>query len=1351
MNRYIIYHILTLLAALLVATSAWGQTDRGTLPDPVDTDNSTNTVLSSGIYTLNKDYKPGTDKRWNIKFSSDATEVIVDLNGYTIDASNIDRAVFNVVRGVLTITDSKGGGKIKNSEKSAIYVAPSTSSTTTKATCNFKGGTIENCQPSDDNGGAFDIQPRGTVNMSGGVITGCRGTNGAAVYVKGGTFNMTGGEIKDNKVNALVSWTPPTDDKTIPTTTNTTSSRGGGIYVEAGECTVSGGTISGNVAHSGGGVFVTSGATFSFTGGTIEGNYAVSKLGAGTGNGGGIYIEGGSSNCTINGGTIKNNRATRYGGGININGSTMTIPNCTISGNLASSGGGISMEALGSLLNLEGCTLENNIANVSSIDTNGGGGGVFVVNGILNMSKNNIFRANVTTRYGGGVYLQAGTVVVSGGTSSFTENEADSGGAIYHTKGDITVAEDATLNIGGSSLDNGNIATRHGGGVYCAGTITTEGTTNIMYNSAKTWGGGIYCTGSFISYGNTTIQNNTAVDRAGGIYMTGDAIKLEGNTTNIIANSSGNYAGALYVNNGIISIKGVSRISDNHSKLGGAVYLNNGSMITTGSTTVESNYSTEKGGAIYVLGGHVEMENPTIIGNGINDSQVSTKQGGAIYISGENAGFTATGISNISSNAASKDGGAIYLDGGDVILEENRICYNSAETGGAVYLNKGRLITTRSAYVANNYANTNGGAFYVSNGQVEMENPEIIGNGKDSEGTPITGNGGAIFIQLDQSTQGEIVGFKATGTSIIHSNASTSAGGAICVNYGNVQLARNTISSNFSNVGGAVYVLGGSLTTTDVSIVQDNYSNTDGGAFYVKDGRVEMNNPTITGNGKTGETPKTRNGGAIFVTGEGAGFVATGEELARIEDNAASDNGAAIYVNGGNISFANPTEMLQNKAGKSGGVAYVSNGSVVLSENTTMYQNEAKEGSGGVFYVEKSIDYTGTVGVTTKTGTMQSNKSGANGGVFCVNGGNIDLEGKTTMSQNSAVNGGAIALYNGTFAFADGSEIKANAASGNGGGLYIANNNATSISCQGGSYLNNVAGLCGGGIYASGPITLTFAANVRDNKAQDGGGLYLDVGVNMSFGNGLIVGNSAEKTGGGIYLSKGKLTFTSTQNLGIYNNAASIEAADIYSSGSGTTVDLPNVTGMNLIGFEVPGSDLYWVKDFADRRYETALRNNEDIETMILDFEGSDNLVLTNRQCLDLGYDLVFVTLNVLGLKDGDNAAVTISYPHKTTGNATEYRKIVLAGNKQQIVGLPSNQWQFHATPWSFTYDNDEVYNPVHSNTTDANQNLLKDYIYIKRNHNQTITITFSQTEAKKKLSTYDAIKVNIMRPGGSM
>lgn len=1032
-------------------------------------------------------------------------------------------------------------------------------------------------------------------------------------------------------------------------------------------------------------------------------------------------------NVYLNYGTLEGNTASTYGGGLYTymadvkHGETTSL--LTIKGNRANTndGGGIYVDG-GTSISLATTDISNNYAK-----NNGGAIAISSSSGknlAITLEQSSIAGNNVTNQ-GGAIYLPKGTLTIASPTIS--SNYAANGGAIYIGGGSITTTGTATV--------ENNYATGNGGAFYVSGGRVTMASPTIKGNgkngsSAETDNGGaIYVTGTgagFIATGTAKIESNAATANGGAIFVNGgDGVNL--NACELISNTAGQNGGALYVSGANVTFAQNSIIS-NSAASGGAVFVRGGLLKTTGTATVENNYSTANGGAFYVVNGQIEMENPTIRGNGKDGSGVPiTENGGAMFVlrdanetGGDSAGFTATGTSIITSNASKMSGGAICVKNGNITLAQNTISSNNSKTGGALYLKGGSLTTTGSATVKDNYSVDNGGAFYVEDGSVQMHNPTISGNGKNGSVVSST-NGGAIYVIAD----GAKAGFTATGTSIISSNASTTSGGALYVKNGDIVFANNSISSNSSKQGGAVYLEGGSLTTTGEALIQNNYSTLDGGAFYVTGGRIQMENPTINDNGKNGSTVSTANGGAIYVKGTGAGFAASGNVA--LNRNSANNDGGAVYVAGGNIDITGE------------------------SSNLTISENNAN--NGGAFYVNGG----GIIANQISKATITNNYSTVEGGAFYVTGGNINLC-KTDLSGNGkngsevkTVNGGAIALYNGTFAFADGSEIKANAASGNGGGLYIANNNATSISCQGGSYLNNVAGLCGGGIYASGPIILTFAANVRDNKAQDGGGLYLDEGVNMSFGNGLIVGNSAEKTGGGIYLSKGMLTFTSTQNLGIYNNAASIEAADIYSSGSNTIVNLPNVTGMNLIGFEVPGSDLYWVKDFADRRYETALRNNEDIETMILDFEGSDKLVLDKRQCLDLGYDLVFVTLNVLGLKDGDNAAVTISYPHKTTGNATEYRKIVLAGNKQQIVGLPSNQWQFHATPWSFTYDIEETYTPGHSSITDASKNLLDGYIYIKRNHNQSITITFSQSDEKKNLNTHDNIKVNIMRPGGSM
>jgi hypothetical protein len=125
--------------------------------------------------------------------------------------------------------------------------------------------------------------------------------------------------------------------------TNTTYNYyGGGVYVDDGTFTMSGGEISGNYASStsysvGGGVYV-SGGVFTMSGGTISGNTAGYY-------GGGVNVSGGV--FTMSGGTISGNTAS-YGGGVLVDSNgTFTMGGGTISGNTAYNGGGVRIEVIG--------------------------------------------------------------------------------------------------------------------------------------------------------------------------------------------------------------------------------------------------------------------------------------------------------------------------------------------------------------------------------------------------------------------------------------------------------------------------------------------------------------------------------------------------------------------------------------------------------------------------------------------------------------------------------------------------------------------------------------------------------------------------------------------------------------------------------------------------------------------------------------------------------------------------------------------------------------------------------------------------------------------------------------------
>lgn len=91
---------------------------------------------------------------------------------------------------------------------------------------------------------------------------------------------------------------------------NSSGNYGGGI-TNAGTLILQSGTIAGNKADKGGGVFILQGKSFSMIGGNICYNYASNS-------GGGVYLHYNSttySSFSMNGGTIKNNIAKSSGGG----------------------------------------------------------------------------------------------------------------------------------------------------------------------------------------------------------------------------------------------------------------------------------------------------------------------------------------------------------------------------------------------------------------------------------------------------------------------------------------------------------------------------------------------------------------------------------------------------------------------------------------------------------------------------------------------------------------------------------------------------------------------------------------------------------------------------------------------------------------------------------------------------------------------------------------------------------------------------------------------------------------------------------------------------------------------------
>lgn len=288
-------------------------------------------------------------------------------------------------------TTSTGGG---------VYIA-------TGATFTMNDGTVsENRSTSGYGGGGVYVTGSDSkFIMNGGSVSGntSTGTSGSAggVYVGGGgNFTMNDGSVSEN--------------------TNTTGVSAGGVYVGSNNTSkfiMNGGSLSGNIGKQGGGVCVY-GGTFNMFDGTISDHLIYNSDGTKSGAGGGVYLRN-SGVFTMSGGTISGNTA-HSGGGVYLDSiSSFTMSGTAlISGNTTSpitsggSGGGTGggVFSQGSFT-MEGGTINGNTAN----STVSGGGGVYVISGTFNMNDGTI-SGNTAATNGGGVNVSGGSFTMSGGT-----------------------------------------------------------------------------------------------------------------------------------------------------------------------------------------------------------------------------------------------------------------------------------------------------------------------------------------------------------------------------------------------------------------------------------------------------------------------------------------------------------------------------------------------------------------------------------------------------------------------------------------------------------------------------------------------------------------------------------------------------------------------------------------------------------------------------------------------------------------------------------------------------------------------------------------------------------------------
>ena len=566
----------------------------------------------SGYYYLTEDVT--INSTW-----SPANGTVLCLNGYGISMTK-DGPVIEVQPDVtFTLCDCNGnGGGIthKSGRGAGVLVGRSaTDATAGKNTAEFNmyGGAIYNNYPQK--------------------ASGENAASASGVLIGGGTFNMYGGKITENKL---------TEDGGL----------GGGVFVaNQGSFLMSGGEISGNTAKEGGGVFVggsygyhdfsaSAGGTFTMSGGKITGN---------SGTGGGVYVSSDSNTSfTVSGSAqITDNTGSNvylgeYKGQSNtiiVNGtldSTASIgvsvetANQVVAENISAENAkrftsdnkkySLQYDSTSQTLTLVGhdnhpicgetCTHGNKhdvITNWRSISTEAELNAV-IMGGCYYLTqdveiKNPWSPANGVTLCLNGhsitlvgydkssvIKVESGTFTLcdcSGSKGKITHGYKDGGSQKYPGRG-VSVSKNGTFTMYGGSI-TGNTE----GGVFVGSnrTFTMNGG-SITGNTVTGSGGGVYvASGAEFTMNDGEITGNTSSSYGGGVYVYNGAefTMTGGSITDNAAgssNSSNSYGGGVY-STGTFTMTGGS-ITGNKAKYGGGVWTN-ASFTVSGNVNITGN------------------------------------------------------------------------------------------------------------------------------------------------------------------------------------------------------------------------------------------------------------------------------------------------------------------------------------------------------------------------------------------------------------------------------------------------------------------------------------------------------------------------------------------------------------------------------------------------------------------------------------------------------------------------------------------------------------------------------------------------------------------------------------------
>ena len=820
--------------------------------------------------------------------------------------------------------------------------------------------------------------------------------------------------------------------------------------VNMGNLVITGGNTAGN--YDGGGVYCGNYSTLTMTNCTVSGNSAWY--------GGGVYCGAHSvlmmTNCTVSG-----NSANGSGGGVDgSNYSALTLANCTVSGNnSAGYGGGVSSGYCGAL-ELMNCTVSGNSAKSD-------GGGVHSgMEGMLTLIN-----------------------------CSVSGNNANEGGGVYgYLRSTLTLA---------NCTVSGNSANERVGGLCCpVGGI--KGTNNIV---TMNYGGNI--DGWMSEESHNLIGYNPDFVVAPNFNARGELLNAETLDLRLTAYSAALNAGDNSANTTECDLDGNARVYGGTIDLGAYEYQGetqtppvSETVVTSLLDTVDSTdgewtlreailYAREevtitfdpslRGGTITLLSELYLDANITIDGGDL-DITVSGQGEHRVLNVGSGAEVTLSGLTITEGNA--DDGGGIYCGQYSTLtLTSCSVSGNGAENGGGIYGGECSTLALTNCSVSGNSAEDGGGIYGGEDSTLILTNCNLSGNNAVEYGGGVSsGYCGAL----------ELTNCTVSGNSALY------GGGVLGYSMSSIiEVANSIITMNYGgNVDGRMSEESRNLIGYNPDFVVAPIFSADGGLLNAAtlDLRLTATSAALNAGDNSFKTTEYDLDGNARIYG------------------GAIDLGAYDYRGEAQTPPESETVVtsLLDTVDSTDGVWTLREVILYAREEVTITFDESLRGGTIALSSELCLD----ADITIDGGDLGIAVSGCgNHRVFRIgSGAEVTLFGLTITEGNADDGGGVYGAADSELTMTN-CEVSGNHAK-YGGGVYSLGT-LTLTNCE---VLGNSTSSVGGGLYGDSYSYLTLTnCEVSGNSASSGGGVYGDWCSHLALTNCSVSGNSASWSGGGVW------------------------------------------------------------------------------------------------------------------------------------------------------------------------------------------------------------------------------------------